>query len=83
MFGEHHDIPKEFPEFKEVIKKLCEGDTDFQLMYVEYHGLDDEILKIEQNVEATSDSYAEDLKKKRALLKDRIYNRLVEEKATA
>jgi len=83
MFGEHHDIPKEFPEYKDVIKKLCEEDSDFQLMYVEYHGLDDEILKIEQNVEATSDTYAEELKKKRALLKDRIYNRLIEEKATA
>jgi uncharacterized protein YdcH (DUF465 family) len=83
MFGEHHDIPKEFPEYKSVIKKLCEEDSDFQLMYVEYHSLDDEILKIEQNIEAVSDTYSEDLKKKRALLKDRIYNRLLEEKAPA
>lgn len=83
MFGEHHDIPKEFPEYKEVIKRLCEDDTDFKLMYIEYHSLDDEILKIEQHIEATSDTYAEDLKKKRALLKDRIYTRLLEEKAAA
>ncbi len=83
MFGEHHDIPKEFPEYKDVIKKLCEDDSDFKLMYIEYHSLDDEILKIEQNIEAVSDSYTEDLKKKRAFLKDRIYKRLLEENATA
>jgi hypothetical protein len=73
MFGEHHDIPHEFPEFKELTKRLYESDANFKKMYVEYHELDNEILQIEQNVEAVSDSYAEDLKKKRVHLKDEIY----------
>ena len=73
MFGEEHDIPHEFPEYKEVIEKLCRDDTAFEGIYKEYHALDDEIRKIEQNVEAVSDTYAEDLKKKRVLLKDKIY----------
>lgn len=77
MFGEHHEIVKEFPEYKESIKTLCESDHNFQQMYKEYHDLDEEILKIEQNIEPVSDTYAEDLKKKRVHLKDRIYHQLV------
>lgn len=76
MFGEHHDIPHEFPEFKELIKRLYESDAEFKQMYTEYHQLDSEILQIEQNIEAVSDSYAEDLKKKRVHLKDEIYTLL-------
>ena len=77
MFGEHHEIVKEFPEYVHTIKTLCEHNQAFQQMYLEYHSLDDEILKIEQNVEAVSDSYAEELKKKRVLLKDKIYDCLL------
>ncbi len=77
MFGEHHEIVKEFPEYVRTIKSLCEHNQEFQKMYLEYHSLDDEILKIEQNVETVSDTYAEDLKKKRVLLKDRIYDCLL------
>lgn len=73
MFGEHHDIPHEFPEFRELIKRLYESDVGFKQMYTEYHQLDSEILQIEQNIEAVSDSYTEDLKKKRVHLKDEIY----------
>lgn len=73
MFGEHHDIPHEFPEFKELIKRLYESDAGFKQMYLAYHALDNEILQIEQNVEAVSDIYAENLKKKRVHLKDEIY----------
>ncbi len=76
MFGEHHDIPHEFPEYRDLIESLCNSDTVFQKIYQEYHALDEEILQIEQNVEATSDTYAEDLKKKRVHLKDEIYQRL-------
>jgi uncharacterized protein YdcH (DUF465 family) len=38
--------------------------------------LDKEILEIEQNVEPVSDFYAEDLKKKRVVLKDKLYEML-------
>jgi uncharacterized protein len=79
MFGEHHEIPKEFPEYRDIIERLYNEDVDFKLLYIEYHELDDEILKIEQNVEAVSDTYAEELKKKRVLLKDLIYQRLIKE----
>ncbi|OUD12553.1 YdcH family protein [Thioflexithrix psekupsensis] len=81
MFGEHHEIVKEFPQYRDSIKNLCETDQHFQQMYQEYHELDEEILKIEQNVEPVSDVYAETLKKKRVHLKDQIYHKLVHHSA--
>lgn len=73
MFGEAHDIPHEFPEYRELIQKLYQSDAEFQRIYGEYHQVDREIHDIELNVEPVSDFYAEDLKKKRVLLKDKIY----------
>lgn len=81
MFGEHHDIPHEFPEYKEVIPQLCEQDHDFQQLYQQYHDVDEEVLQIEQNLKPVSDTYAEDLKKQRVHLKDQIYARLREHTA--
>jgi uncharacterized protein len=78
---EKHDIPHEFPEYKEIAEKLCARDVQFEKMYVEYHNLDTEIRHIEQNIEAVSDTYAEELKKKRVVLKDKIYAALCAYKA--
>lgn len=80
MFGEPHDIPREFPEYRDLIRHLHDNDSDFQRMYVEYHALDQEIRDIEQNVEPVSDFYAEDLKKKRVFLKDQLYDKLRRQK---
>jgi uncharacterized protein YdcH (DUF465 family) len=73
MFGEVHDIPHEFPEYQDAIRTLYDNNSEFQRLYSEYHALDNEIREIEQNVEPVSDAYAEDLKKKRVFLKDKIY----------
>jgi len=78
MFGEKHDIPHEFPEFKHLVEDLQNHSAEFKEKYAEYHGLDDEIRQIEQNVETTSDFYAEELKKKRVHLKDELYTMLRE-----
>jgi uncharacterized protein YdcH (DUF465 family) len=83
MFGEKHDIPHEFPEFIDVIEGLCDSDAEFEKMYKEYDSLDTEIRRIEQNVETVSDTYAEELKKKRVLLKDKIYAALQAHKTNA
>ncbi len=76
MFGERHDLPHEFPEHAELIKCLRDVNPVFDAMYKEYDALDKEILEIEQNIEAVSDTYAEDLKKKRVVLKDKLYEML-------
>jgi len=76
MFGERHDLPHEFPEHVELINALRDVNPVFDAMYKEYDALDQEILKIEQNIEPVSDVYTEDLKKKRMLLKDKLYETL-------
>ncbi|MGF1547265.1 MAG: YdcH family protein [Thiotrichales bacterium] len=76
MFGERHDLPHEFPEYQGLIKDLLQSDLHFVSLYKEYDALDEEILKIEQNVEPVSDAYAEELKLKRVHLKDKLYQLL-------
>jgi uncharacterized protein YdcH (DUF465 family) len=76
MFGERHDLPHEFPEYADLIVDLRKNNPVFEAMYKEYDAFDDEILKIEQNVEPVSDFYAEDLKKRRMMLKDKLYEML-------
>ena len=73
MFGERHDLPHEFPAQMELIEKLIGEDEEFDRLYSEYDAIDQEVLKIEQNVEPVSDTYAEELKMKRVHLKDRLY----------
>jgi hypothetical protein len=76
MFGERHDLPHEFPNYAELIAELRAHDPKFAAMHDEYEALDEEILKIEQNVEPVSDQYAEALKFRRVHLKDVLYDAL-------
>lgn len=76
MFGERHDLPHEFPNYAELIAELRAQDPKFAAMHDEYEALDEEILKIEQNVEPVSDQYAEELKFRRVHLKDALYDTL-------
>lgn len=74
MFGEHHDdLTKEFPELKDRVVELAQSDPEFTRVYEEYREVDQEIYRIEQQIENHSDTYTEDLKKKRVLLKDQLY----------
>lgn len=73
MFGEHHDPEHEFPEFENKIREMKEKDPEFAKIYGEYQAIDDEIFRIEQQIETPSDFYTEDLKKKRLMLKDQLY----------
>jgi uncharacterized protein YdcH (DUF465 family) len=74
MFGEHHDdLTKEFPELGDRVQKLANSDPEFSRLYEEYREVDQEIYRIEQQIENPSDTYTEDLKKKRVHLKDQLY----------
>jgi uncharacterized protein YdcH (DUF465 family) len=55
----HHPILREFPEHREVIRRLKGSDDHFRKMFDEYHRPDQEI---------------EELKMRRAKLKDYIYH---------
>ncbi len=71
-----HELAEEFPEFKEQIHNLKVSDEHFGELADEYHAVNREIHRIEIEVEAASDEYTEDLKKKRLALKDEIFEML-------
>ena len=73
MFAEHHDLLHEFPEHKDRIHELKTHDGHFAKLFDEYHEVDRELRRVQQEIETPSDQFVEDLKKKRLLLKDELY----------
>jgi uncharacterized protein YdcH (DUF465 family) len=70
----HHPILREFPEHREVIRRLKGSDDHFRNLFNEYHRLDDEIYRIEEEIDFATDQEIEELKMRRAKLKDYIYH---------
>jgi len=73
MLGESHDLFHEFPEYKDNLAALKAADARFAQLYDEYHVVNDEVERIELQIETPSDVYTETLKKRRLHLKDEIY----------
>jgi len=73
MTIEKHDLHHEFPEFTDEIHHLKMNDKHFLRLFNEYHELDQEVHRIEQGVENTSDSYLEGRKKQRLAHKDALF----------
>jgi hypothetical protein len=72
MLNENHDFAEEHPEYKTKIHELKIEDKHFVKLYDEYHELTKEILRIEKEIEASSEARLEDLKKQRLLLNDEM-----------
>lgn len=71
---EHHrDLAHEFPELRQRIHELKLADPVFRERYREYQEIDDEVYRIEQDIDARSDEYTENLKRRRVHLKDELY----------
>ena len=78
MSLEHHrDLAREFPELKHRIHELKQESPEFRQLFEDYQSLDNEILRIEQEIETPSDDYTEQLKHRRARLKDHLYGLLI------
>lgn len=77
MLGEKHDLVHELPEHKETIHALKMSDKHFVKLSEQYHDLDNEVRKIEEGIEAASDEYTEELKKKRLNLKDQLFSIII------
>jgi len=73
MFGERHDLHHEFPEHSDLIHELLGGDPEFAELYREYDELDEKILDLEQRGEPVADEVLEEMKRRRAMLKDKLY----------
>ena len=70
----HHPILREFPEHRETIRRLKGSNDHFRSVFDEYHRLDDEIYRIEEEIDFATDQEIEELKMRRAKLKDAIYH---------
>jgi uncharacterized protein YdcH (DUF465 family) len=70
----HHPILREFPEYREVIRGLRGTNDHFRKMFDEYHQLDDSVYRIEEEIDFATDQEIEELKMRRAKLKDYIYH---------
>lgn len=76
MFGEHHDLVHELPEYRNKIHEMKVNDQHFSKLFDEYHEVDHELRRIEQEIETPTDEYTEELKKKRLHLKDQLLDML-------
>ncbi|HCH69510.1 MAG TPA: GTP-binding protein [Colwellia sp.] len=73
MMIEKHDLHHEFPEFKDEIHYLKINDNHFYRLFTQYHEVNQEVHRIEQGVENTSNEYVETKKKQRLRLKDELF----------
>ena len=73
-----HEIPEDFPEYKDKIHDLKMNNGHFARLFEEYHELNREIHRIEAAGVNTSDEEFENLKLVRIRLKDEIYQMLHE-----
>ena len=72
----HRDLAREFPELTARIRALKHDSPEFRHLYAVYRALDNEVYRIELDIETPSDDYTEDLKRRRVRLKDRLYGML-------
>jgi uncharacterized protein YdcH (DUF465 family) len=73
MTLEKHDLHHEFPEFNKEIHHLKMNDNHFARLFKNYHEVTQEVFRIEQGVENTSDDYIDQKKKLRLKLKDELF----------
>ena len=75
-----HDLDHEFPEYRETILRLKQANAQFAELVADYHRVNREVQRAEENDLPISDRAFEDLKKHRLKLKDAIYAHLVPRK---
>jgi uncharacterized protein YdcH (DUF465 family) len=73
MLGESHDLLHEFPEYADKIAELRKSNDVFHNLMDEYDWLDAHVRSLEEVNSPISDEHMEELKKRRLLLKDRLY----------
>ncbi|MEJ6401592.1 YdcH family protein [Yoonia sp. 2307UL14-13] len=71
-----HELAEEFPDQIERMHSLRETDGHFARMSDEYHALNRAVHRAETDVEPTSDTHMQQLRKARMKLKDEIYSYL-------
>ena len=77
MLDEPHDLASELPEHGHRIRELADRDGAFRTLLAEYDTLDGQIQELELSGTPVADATAEDLKKQRLSLKDRLFEQLI------
>ena len=72
----HHPLVKDFPEHRETILWLKVSDEQFRKHFDEYHQVDDKVCRIEEDVDFATDQETDELKMRRAHLKDMLYRQV-------
>lgn len=73
-----HEIPEEFPEYKDKIHELKMHNAHFAKLFDEYHLINREVHRVEAAGINVADEEFETLKLNRLRLKDEIYKMLHE-----
>ena len=73
---QQHDLHHEFPEYKDAIHELKTGNNHFAKLFDDYHRVNKDIRRIEENEEPVTDAALEDMKKLRLKLKDELHTML-------
>ncbi|MBU6179482.1 MAG: YdcH family protein [Verrucomicrobia bacterium] len=73
---EHHPLIAEFPDHRETLHSLKEGNAHFQKLMDSYEEIDKQVYRIEEGIETPEDSVLTALKKRRLELKDEIASML-------
>ncbi len=68
-----HELHEEFPDHADRISELKVADAHFAKLAEEYHEVNRAVHRAETNVEPTDQFNEEEMRKKRAALKDEIY----------
>ena len=79
----NHPLVVDLPEHKETIHALKLGNAHFKHLLDQYHGVDEEIVRIETEVEPASDERTEQLKRRRVQLKDDLWSLIIKAEAAA
>lgn len=73
MSEEHHDLVKEFPQFRDQIHTLKTSNNHFAKLFDQYHEVTREVYKMEAEVEPVATDVEEEYKKRRLQLKDELH----------
>jgi uncharacterized protein YdcH (DUF465 family) len=76
MSVEHHPLLNEFPEYRDRIHQLKMDNAHFKKLFDEYHEVDKEVYRMDENIEPSTDEAMEEMKKRRLALKDELYGML-------
>jgi uncharacterized protein YdcH (DUF465 family) len=71
-----HELHEEFPEYAEKISELKQSDAHFARLAEEYHDINRRIHRAETNVDPVEDLTEVEMRKKRGVLKDGLYQML-------